>query len=76
MKKANEIKNGMMTVRRDVLSKLPEVLWILIFKFCNIKDFSNLRQVSKKLKLHADNYPDIYERECLRLFTTDLVLFR
>ncbi len=57
------------------ISKMPEILWCQVFKYCEIKDFVKLRAVCRDLKRHADVYTDIYERECLRLFTSGLQLF-
>jgi hypothetical protein len=57
------------------VSKLPEVLWHEIFKFETIKEFVTFRCVCKRFKGIADLYTDIYERECLRIFTSNLRLF-
>ena len=57
-------------------SKLPTILWFQIFKCCDIKTFLSLRLVARKLKENTDNYTDIYETECLRLFTSDLAMYR
>lgn len=57
------------------ISKVPEVIWYQVFKYCGIKDFVNLRLVCRSLKKPADLYTDIYEKECLRLFTSGLPLF-
>ena len=56
--------------------KLPEILWIQIFKYLFIEDFNAIRLSCRRLKLYTDHYPDIYERECLRLFSSELNLFR
>jgi len=56
--------------------KIPEILWMQVFKYLTLKDFTRLRLVCKKLKEHADNFPDIYESECLRIFSSDLNLFQ
>ncbi len=58
------------------ISKMPEILWIQIFKYCDIRDFISTRASCKKMQTYADAYPDIYERECLRLFTSPLSLFQ
>jgi len=57
------------------VSKLPEVLWYKVFKFGTIKEFVRFRCVCKEFKAIADPYTDIYERECLRIFTSNLRLF-
>ncbi len=55
--------------------KLPEILWYQIFKCFGIHEFVALRLVNKKLMEYANHYAEIYERECLRIFTSDLQLF-
>ena len=57
------------------ISKMPEILWYQVFKYCGIKDFVNVRAVCKSLKKYADIYADIYEKECLRIFTSNLQLY-
>lgn len=64
----------MLTINK--IAKIPEILWIQVFKYCDIRDFLKLRLISKVHKEFADKYADIYERECLRLYTSDLQLFR
>ncbi len=68
--------NAILSPSKTAFNRVPEVLWCQIFKYCELRDFVVLRLVSVRLKSRADNYTDIFERECLRLFTTDLPLFR
>lgn len=58
------------------ITRMPEILWCQVFKYLGIKDFVTLRVVCKELKKHSDSYTDIYERESLRIFTSDLELFK
>lgn len=58
-----------------MVSKIPYNLWCQVFKYCTIKEFVALRETSKCLQKYADNYTDIYRRECLRIFVSDLQLF-
>jgi len=56
-------------------TKLPEILWIQVFKYITIKDFVNLKAVCKRLKEYTDRYPEIYQRECIRLYSSDSFFF-
>ena len=58
-----------------ILKQLPEILWFQIFKHLEIHEFVKLRLVSKKVQKYVNGYIAIYERECLRIFTSDLELF-
>lgn len=62
--------------RENSISKMPEILWYQIFKYLEIRDFITMRVVCKELKKNSDMYTGIYEQECLRIFTSDLQLFR
>lgn len=55
--------------------KLPEVLWFQVFKYLSIREFVELRLISKTLNEYIGNYADIYESECVRIFTSNLNLF-
>lgn len=56
-------------------TKMPEVLWIKAFKYLTIQDFLSTRLVSRTLKTYADSCPEIYERECVTRFTSDMAAF-
>ena len=62
--------------KNSSIIRVPEILWYQVFKYLGIKDFVVIRAVCKDLKKHSDNHTEIYERECLRIFTSDLELFR
>ena len=57
------------------LAKVPEILWFQVFKYCEISDFVQLQKVCRRLTEHATHYTEIYERECLRIFTSGLELY-
>lgn len=57
------------------LNAMPEIMWHQIFKDLSIQDFVKLRLVSHKFKEYVTHFMDIYKRECLRIFTSDLELF-
>jgi len=64
-------------MRKDIpISKLPEVLWHQIFKYLDIKSFISIKSLCKTTKAYVDTHKEIYERECIRLFTSGLELFR
>ena len=52
--------------------KIPEIIWYQIFKSLEIKEFIGLRLVSHRFKEFVNHFLSIYERECLRIFTSDL----
>lgn len=54
---------------------VPEIMWHQIFKNLTIHDFVNLRLVSHKLREYVNRFMEIYKRECVRIFTSDLDLF-
>ncbi len=54
---------------------LPEIIWCQVFKYFQIDTFLAVQRVCKKFKEHTDNYADIYERECLNTYTSNLRLF-
>lgn len=56
----------------QLLNRIPEILWYQVFKNLTILDFVRLRLVSQKLKVFVSHYVAIYERECLRIFTSNL----
>ena len=62
-------------IQPSSIKKIPEIMWFQVFKYFSIQEFVTMRQVNKELKECADNYADIYERECIRIFTSDLQLF-
>jgi len=64
-----------MLPNKNSFLSLPEILWIQIFKYLFITDFHTLLAVCRKLQQYAANYPQIYERECIRLFSSALTLF-
>lgn len=60
----------------SAITRMPQILWYQVFKYLDIKIFVVLRAVCRKLKLNSDSYTEIYQRECLRIFTSDLELFK
>lgn len=62
--------------KTGLVGGLGEDVWIQVFECLEINDFLKLKAVSKDLKALADSYTEIYERECLRIFSSDLNLFR
>ncbi len=58
-----------------IFKKIPEILWYQVFKCFGIHEFVKLRLVNRKLSDYANHYAEIYERECLRIFTSNLPLF-
>jgi hypothetical protein len=62
--------------KTGLISEVVEDVWTVIFEYLEINDFLKLRVVSKHFKNSTDSYTQIYERECLRIFSSDLSLFR
>ena len=61
--------------RGNSIARVPEILWIQIYKYLDIKTFINLEAVCKILKEYSTRYIDIYKYECLR-FTSASEIFR
>eukprot|EP00826_Nyctotherus_ovalis_P040843 TRINITY_DN4059_c0_g1_i12.p1 TRINITY_DN4059_c0_g1~~TRINITY_DN4059_c0_g1_i12.p1 ORF type:complete len:346 (-),score=28.18 TRINITY_DN4059_c0_g1_i12:535-1572(-) len=59
----------------QALRRIPEILWYQIFKNLTIKEFVKLRLISHKFQEYVNHFLGIYERECLRIFTSDLEVF-
>ncbi len=57
------------------MADLPEILWFQTFKCLTLGDFAKLRLVSKKFLALTDHFDEIYETECLRIYTSPLSLF-
>ena len=55
--------------------KVPEIVWHQVFKFLDVKAFVQLQSVCRTLNAYARPFSDVYESECLRLYTSDLSLF-
>lgn len=62
--------------KTGLINGVREDVWCQVFEYLDIKDFLKLRIVCSHLKNAADSYTEIYERECLRIFSSDLSLFR
>lgn len=54
---------------------IPEVIWSQVFKYLEIKTFLQLQAVCKKMKEYTSNHTEIFERETIRIYTSDLQLF-
>jgi len=62
--------------KAGLVNEVTNEVWTVIFEYLEIKDFLKLGAVSKHLKNSTESYTQIYERECLRIFSSDLTLFR
>ena len=57
------------------IKRVPEIIWYQVFKYFEIHEYVRLRLVSKKMLEYANHYAEIYEKECVRIFISELSLF-
>jgi hypothetical protein len=55
--------------------RMPEIIWQQVFKCLDIKTFIQLMCTCHTLHKYTKAYHDIHEREAIRLYTSDLLLF-
>ncbi len=58
------------------MASMPEILWCQTFKCMTLSEVSRLRLVSRKFRDFVDHFGDIFETECVRVYTSSLKLFQ